>query len=229
MVPQRQNLRDVGIAALLVGAAALVGSLLFAPCAHAQFGAQAVITVPGSVEQDQPVEQADTDIDTVQLPAILQQDTLTATSVTTTLAGGWYQPQAVLLGNLSKQLFNGINPQTAAQLMPVTQGLPCDSYTPMTTEIAPALAYTYNTAISQTQQLITELQGEDFTGIAANVQAPAELAATQANGQVGLAIVQELQLMRAQLAALTMIVATDKLHQLDSEVRPTMPRLGGGC
>jgi hypothetical protein len=113
--------------------------------------------------------------------------------------------------------------------MPVTQGLPCDSYTPMTTEIAPALAYTYNTAISQTQQLTTELQGEDFTGIAANVQAPAELAATQANGQVGLAIVQELQLMRAQLAALTMIVATDKLHQLDSEVRPTMPRLGGGC
>jgi hypothetical protein len=61
------------------------------------------------------------------------------------------------------------------------------------------------------------------------VQAPFELAATQADGQVGLAIVQELQLMRAQLAALTMVIATDDLHQLDAAVRPTMPRQGGGC
>jgi hypothetical protein len=41
--------------------------------------------------------------------------------------------------------------------------------------------------------------------------------------------VQELQLMRAQLAALTMVIATDDLHQLDAAVRPTMPRQGGGC
>jgi hypothetical protein len=126
-------------------------------------------------------------------------------------------------------LFSGINPQNAAQLMPVTQGLPCDSYTPMVTQIAPALMQTYEAAISETQQLTTELQGENFSTAAANVQAPFELAATQADGQVGLAIVQELQLMRAQLAALTMVIATDDLHQLDAAVRPTMPRQGGGC
>jgi hypothetical protein len=133
-----------------------------------------------------------------------------------------------LLGNL-QTLFSGINPQNAAQLLPVTQGLPCDSYTPMVTQIAPAIAQTYNAAISETQQSMTELQGENFTTAAANVQAPFELAATQADGQVGLAIVQELQLVRAQLGALTMVEAADKLHQLDATVRPEMPRQGGGC
>ena len=164
-----------------------------------------VITVPGSVTSDPPVEA----------------------SLTTTV-GAWYQPQTSLLGNLPT-LFSGINPQNAAQLMPVTQGLPCDSYTPMTTQIAPALMQTYTAAIAETQQLTTELQGENFSTLAANIQAPAELAATQANGQVLLTIVQELQLTRAQLAALTMVVATDRLHELDSTVRPEMPRAGGGC
>jgi hypothetical protein len=134
-----------------------------------------------------------------------------------------------LLGNQAQTLFSGINPQNAAQLMPVTQGLPCDSYTPMVTQIAPALTQTYQAAISNTQQLMTELQGEDFSQIAANVQAPAELAATQGNGQASMTIVQELRLIRAQLGALTMVVATDKLHELDANVRPTMPRQGGGC
>jgi hypothetical protein len=113
-----------------------------------------------------------------------------------------------------------------AQLLPVTQGLPCDSYTPMVTQIAPALMNTYQSAISITQQLTTELQNEDFTTLAANVQAPAELAATQANGQVLLQIVKELQLLRAQEAANTMVNATDHLHQLDANVRATMPRQG---
>jgi hypothetical protein len=166
-----------------------------------------VITVPGSVTSDPPVEA----------------------SLTTTTSGGWYTPQASLLGNQVQTLFGSINTQNATQLMPVTQGLPCDSYTPMVTQIAPALMQTYQAAISDTQQLMTELQGEDFSQIAANVQAPAELASTQANGQALLAVVQELRLMRAQLGALTMVVAIDKLHQLDAIVRPTIPRSGGGC
>jgi hypothetical protein len=165
-----------------------------------------VLTVPGSVESDAPVEL----------------------SLTTTTVGGWYQPQASLLDTLPS-LYGGINSQNASQLLPVTQGLPCDSYTPMVTQIAPALAQTYNAAISETQQLTTELQSEDFSAIAANVQAPAELAATQGVGQAVMALVQETRLMRAQLGALTMVVATDELHQLDAVVRPTMPRQGGGC
>jgi hypothetical protein len=146
----------------------------------------------------------------------------------TTTVGAWYQPQTSLLNGLPT-LFSGINSQNDAQLMPVTQGLPCDSYTPMVTQTAPALMQTYTAAISETQQLTTELQGENFSTLAANIQAPAELAATQANGQVLLTIVQELQLTRAQLAALTMVVATDRLHELDSTVRAEMPRAGGGC
>jgi hypothetical protein len=142
--------------------------------------------------------------------------------------GAWYQPQTSLLNGLPT-LFSGVNSQNAAQLMPVTQGLPCDSYTPMTTQIAPALAQTYNAAISITQQSMTELQGEDFSTLAANVQAPAELAATQANGQIGLAILNELRLLRAQLGALTMVEATDHLHELDTTVRAKMPRAGAGC
>lgn len=163
-----------------------------------------MITVPGSVTSDPPVEL----------------------SLTTSTAGGWYQPQGSLLGNQNQKLFSGINANNASNILPVTQGLPCDSYTPMVTQIAPALMRTYTSAISNTQDLMAELQSEDFSGIAANVQAPAELAATQADGQVGMAIVKELQLMRAQLAALTMVIATDDLHQLDSNIRSKMERQG---
>jgi len=143
--------------------------------------------------------------------------------------GAWYQPQASLLGHLNQQLFSGLNSQNATQILPVTKGLPCDSYDPMITTIAPMLQQTYSAAISTTQQLMTQLQAEDFTTLAANVQAPAELAATQANGQVLLQIVKELQLLRAQDAATTLVLATDDLHQLDTTVRATMPRQGGGC
>jgi hypothetical protein len=204
MVPQRENL----LAALLVGAAALVASWLFPASAHAQLsGPLPVITVPGSVTSDPPVEA----------------------SLTTTTVGGWYNPQASLLGNITQTIFSGINPANSGALLPVTQGLPCDSYDPMISTIAPTIARTYNGAISETEQLTTELSAEDFSAIAANVQAPAELAATQGVGQAVMALVQEMRLMRAQMAALTMVIATDRLHQLDSTVRSMMPRQGAGC
>jgi hypothetical protein len=203
-MPQpRKTIKEV------IRAAAVFAAVAWIPSTWAQVptGPLPVITVPGSVTSDPPVEL----------------------SLTTTTAGGWYTPQVSLLGNQTQTLFSGVNTQNALQLMPVTQGLPCDSYTPMTTQTAPALMQTYESAISNTQQLMTELQGEDFSAIAANVQAPAELAATQGVGQAVVAVAKELQLMRAQLGALTMVVATDKLHQLDSNVRPIMPRQGGGC
>lgn len=219
MIFQRETL----IAALLVGAAALAAT----PSTSRAQISSLVGKITGGATQIIPpmpagpgfaVSDAATEANTFDI----------ATSLITTTPGGWYNPPTSLLGNI-QTLFSAINSQTATQLMPVTQGLPCDSYTPMTTEIAPALAQTYNAAISETQQLTTELQGEDFSGIAANVQAPAELAATQANGQALVAILQELRLMRAQLAALTIVVATDKLHELDANVRPLMPRQGSGC
>jgi hypothetical protein len=192
----------------VIRAAAVFAAVAWIPStswAQVPTGPIPVITVPGSVESDPPVEA----------------------SLTTTV-GAWYQPQTSLLGSLPT-LYNGINSQNATQLLPVTQGLPCDSYTPMVTQIAPALMNTYEAAISETQQLTTELQGENFSTLAANVQAPAELAATQAVGQVGLAILQELQLLRAQEAAHTMVDATDRLHELDANVRMLIPRHGAGC
>jgi hypothetical protein len=162
-------------------------------------------------------------------PSNYQVNSQTAASLTTGITGGWYQPSGTLLGNLTQTLFSGINTQNAAQIMPVTQGLPCDSYTPMVTQIAPALMNTYEGAISETQQLTIELQGENFSTLAASINAPAELAATQAVGQAVMTLIQETQLERAQLASLTMIEATDKLHQLDTETRMQMPRQGGGC
>jgi hypothetical protein len=203
-MPQpRKTIKEV------IRAAAVFAAVAWIPSAWAQVptGPLPVITVPGSVTSDAPVEL----------------------SLTTTTAGGWYNPQASLLGNLTQTIFKGVNPANAAELLPVTQGLPCDSYDPMVSQIAPALALTYNGAISETQQLTTELQGEDFSLIAANVSAPAELAATQGVGQAVMALVQETRLMRAQMATLTMVIATNALHQLDSNVRPIMPRQGGGC
>jgi hypothetical protein len=191
--------REVIFAVTVWAVAAWIPSTLLA---QVPTGPIPVITVPGSVTSDPPVEAS-----------------------LTTSVGAWYQPQTSLLGNLST-LFNNINPSNVAQIFPVTQGLPCDSYTPMVNQIAPALMNTYETAISETQQLTTELQNEDFSTLAANVQAPAELAATQANGQVGLAIIKELQLLRAQEATTAMVLATDRLHELDSIVRARMPRQG---
>jgi hypothetical protein len=205
----------MGCAAVLLVAAAWL------PLAFAQ-GTPAVETVQGSVTSDGPVETATGDIDTNQLPPI-------NASLTTTTQGSQYTSNSAFISSLDQAMFGGLNPQNDAQLLPVTQGLPCDSYTPMTTQIAPALAQTYKAAISNTQQMMTELQNENFSQIANNVQAPAQLAATQGTGQAMLAVVQELQLMRAQMAQLTTVVATNALYQLDATVRPSMPRQGGGC
>jgi hypothetical protein len=155
----------------------------------------------------------------------------TALSLVTSTTPANDAPNTSIISTLDQALFNGngVNSANAATLMPVTQGLPCDSYDPMVTQIAPALAQTYEAAISNTQQLMTELTNEDFAADAANLQAPYQLGSNQANGQILLDILKELQLTRAQLAALTMTTATDKLHQLDTDVRPTMPRQGGGC
>jgi hypothetical protein len=160
--------------------------------------------------------------------AVANNTDIAATSLSTILQPP-PAPNTVSIASLDQALFAGVNSQNDTTLMPVTEGLPCDSYTPMTTQIAPALMQTFTAAISTTQQLMTELQTENSDALAASVQAPAQLAATQAVGQGQLAIIQELRLIRAQLATLTMVVATDALHQLDANVRSQMPRQGAGC
>lgn len=188
---------------LFLGAGAINGA------ANAQgiTGPVPVITVPGSVTSDAPVEQ----------------------SLTTGTAGDTYQPNTPFIQTLDQSLFQGVTTQNASTLMPVTTPLPCDSYTPMISQIAPALMNTYMGALNVAQQQETELQGEDFTTIAGNLQSPAELAATQGAGEAMLALVQQMRLLRQQMDTLIQVIATDKLHQLDSNVRALMPRHGSGC
>ena len=80
----------------------LFSSLLIPISAFAQLGiggGDAVITVPGSVTSDAPVEQNTAGI-LQNTTGILQQDTLTATSVTTGGGGGLYTPNAQFIASL---------------------------------------------------------------------------------------------------------------------------------
>jgi hypothetical protein len=151
-------------------------------------------------------------------------------SETTPTAESTYQPNTQYISSLDEILFGGVNAQNANELMPVTEPLPCNSYDPMINDIAPALMNTYLGALTVAQQQESEVQSEDFTTIAANIQTPAQLAAIQGVGQATLAVAQELQLLRQAVDTLVVVIATDKLHQLDSVVRSLMPRgQDGGC
>lgn len=119
----------------------------------------------------------------------------------------------------SSQLFNDINPENAPILFPVTKGLPCNSYDLVMTT-APLLAKTYEDALTETQELATEADTEDFSGL---------MLITSLSNQTMIGIIQQLRLIRTQLAILTKIEVIDKLHQLDNQVRPLLPREGAGC
>jgi len=151
-------------------------------------------------------------------------------SETTPTAESTYQPNTQYIESLDNVLFGGVNAQNASELMPVVEPLPCDSYDPMITDIAPALMNTYLGALTVAQQQESEVQSEDFTTIAANIQTPAQLAAIQGVGQATLAVAQELEMLRQAVDTLIVVEATDKLHQLDANVRSKMPRgQDGGC
>jgi hypothetical protein len=155
-------------------------------------------------------------------------------SLTTPALNLTYQPNTEFISSLDSDIFSGISTQNAAELLPVTEPLPCDSYTPMINDIAPALQSTYMGALEVAQGQEAELVGEDFSGIAANLTAsaspPSLLAATQAVGQATLTTAQEIQLLRQSINTLIVVIATDKLHQLDANVRSKMPRdESGGC
>jgi hypothetical protein len=98
----RGNLRDLLAALVIIAITTLLYSLLFAASAHAQFpgGGQPVITIPGSVTSDQPVEQ--------NTANILIQDTITATSVSTPSGAGLFQGQAQFLDAMMQTLASGI-------------------------------------------------------------------------------------------------------------------------
>lgn len=203
-----RDIKAVAAAALFVGAAALA----WPRPAQAQplpiGGASAVITVPGSVTSDQAAETSLADIDTVQLPAILQQDTTTATSLTTPGGSGFYTPNASLISSLDQQLFSQVNSQNASELFPGFQPLP--SYTiPTLNTISSATLQTYASALAAAQSQNSELTAENFSGIeAASAGTTYTLTAIQANTEAALQVASELQYVRQLLITLIQIEAT---------------------
>ncbi len=219
-MPDRDNLRDVAAALAIVGAALLACSLLFPRKAHAQFSAPAVVTVPGSVTSDAPVEQAAGDMDTVQLPAILQQDTNTANSVTTGGGGGDYQPNAQYISSLDEGLFSGVNAQNFGAEFPGWVALPPDSTDTVSIPLVTTVLHTYGQALATAQSQMNELQGESFAPIEqTSTTTTALLTAMQANTEAVLAVGQELQLTRQLVATLITVEATKAAEELNERAQ----------
>jgi len=207
----RDNLKAVAAALAIVGAALLALSQ-----AHAQLppigGGQAVITIPGSVESDAPVEQ--------NTAGILQEDTITATSVTTGGGGGQYQPNTQYIASLDQSLFSGINSQNFAQWFPGWQALPPDSTDTIAIPLTNALLTTYGQALALAQSQAQELEGENFSNIEAiSSNATAVLQAIQANTEAQLQTAQEIQYLRQLVATLITVEATKAGEELNERAQ----------
>jgi len=223
----RDRIQHVAAVALLMGAAALA----WPRTAHAQLGASAVITVPGSVTSDQAAESSLADIDTVQLPAIVQQDTTTATSLTTPGGSGFSTPTISLISGMDRQLFAQINSQDAGTLFPGFQPLP-NYTTPQLKAISSATLQTYASALAAAQSQDNELTGENFQGIEkASAGTTYTLTALQANTEAALQVASELQYVRQLLITLVEIEATkasEEMNERSQEAATSAVHFNGG-
>jgi hypothetical protein len=226
-MPGRDTIQHVAAAALLMGAAALA----WPQTARAQFGASAVITVPGSVTSDQAAESSLADIDTAQLPAILQQDATAAVSLSTPGGSGFYTPNASLISGLDQQLFAEINSQDASTLFPGFQPLP--SYTiPALKAVSSATLQTYANALAAAQSQDAELTGENFGNIeSVSAGTTYTLTAIQANTEAALQVASELQYVRQLLITLIEIEAakaSEEINERSQEAATSSVHFDGG-
>ena len=183
--------------------------------AHAQFGTPAVITVPGSVTSDQAAEASLADIDTVQLPGILTQDTATATSVTTGVVQGLYTPANL---NPDDQLFLGVNNQNFTSLFPGWQALPANSTDAAETLVSTVLL-TYQAAIADTQSMF-QLSGDSSDLIEQeSTQTTNLLTAVQANTEAVLQLHNDMQALKREIGALVMVEATKAAEELNANAQ----------
>jgi hypothetical protein len=197
----------------------LFGLLLIPISAYAQFGASAVITVPGSVTSDAAVEQNTSGI-LQNTTGILQQDTLTATSVTTGGGGGMYTPNAQFISSLDQGLFSGINSQDFNTWFPGWVALPPNSTDAVAIPMTTTVLTTYGNALALAQSQEQELGGEDFSNIEADsAGATAVLQAIQANTEAILADVQEQQYTRQLLAAILTVQSTKAGEELNERAQ----------
>jgi hypothetical protein len=209
----RENLRNLATAVLLIGAAVLLWSLLFPGRAHAQLGAQAVITVPGSVTSDQPTETSTGDLDTNLVPQIVS-------SVTTGGGGGDYQPNAQYIASLDQQLFSGINSQNFNTWFPGWQALPPNSTDTVSIPMTKTVLSTYGNALALVQSQEQELEGEDFSNIENTLSTTTNLlTATQALSEAVLQNSKEQQYVRQLLATLITVEATKAGEEMNERAQ----------
>jgi hypothetical protein len=214
----RDNI-SVATAALFVGVAALA----WPRPAQAQplpiGGASAVITLPRSVTFDQAAETSLADIDTVQLPAILQQDTATATSVTTPETSGAYTPIGSYISSLNQQLLSGVNSQNLGGLFPGWQALPPTS-TQVAKKVVSTSLQTYASAEAIAESQANELAGENFNNIeATSTGTTALLTAVQANTEAALQVASELQYVRQLLITMIVLQSTNASENLNERAQ----------
>lgn len=183
-----------------------------------------MITTQGSVVSDPASEFSLADIDTVQLPGILQQDTIAATSLTTPGGGGVYTPNAQLIGALDQQLFAQVNSQNASTLFPGFQPLPNYTLTAIQA-ISSNTLQTYAAALAAAQSQDAELSGENFAGIE-NTSAGTTytLTAIQANTEAALQVASELQYVRQLLITLIEIEATKASEEMNERSQEVATR-----
>lgn len=194
---------------------AIIGALCFialwAINCHAQIGAQIV--------SDPPVEQATTDMDTVQFPALIQQDTATATSVTTPEGQGNFTPINDYNNNLTSQLFSNINSTDFPVDFPGWVPLPIQA-TVIAKQITTDVLATYANAIAIAQSQSSALGTDNLSSIEqVSTSTTSLLAAVQANTDAILAVAQGIQAERQLLATLITVEATKAAEELNEKAQ----------
>jgi hypothetical protein len=200
MRKRRTTITIVGAALYLLGAGA----------AHAQIpgsGPMPVITVPGSQVQDQPVEQ--------NTAGILQQDTITATSVSTGVSSPAYQPNTQVIASLDQAVFGNISAQSFSKLFPGWQKFPQDSTDYVAQQVATTLAV-YQNVLGVAQRQSQELEGEDFSQVTNELRSQAVLGVLQGIGDAIMADVQQKRMDRQLHIAEITLLATQAGQQLDA-------------
>ena len=167
------------------------------------------------VVSDPPVEQATQDMDVNELPQLIQQDTISATSLSTGGGGGNAPPNAQTIASLDQTLFPGGG--ASPQIFPGWESCAPDC-TDAGKAIDQAVMATYQGAFSVAQQQEQELvnEGDLATTIDQNVAGTADvLYALQGMTDLLAMQVQEERYIRQQNDTIITLLATHYSQDLN--------------
>jgi hypothetical protein len=193
---------------------ALAGvALAFSSSAWGQFGGGciptlngsgcAVVTVPGSVTSDLPVEQ---------------NTAAAANSLTIGGGGGEYPANTQIIASLDQGLFANLNSQNFDDIYPGWKPLPPRS-TDAERDTDTRTMAVYHNVVAAAQQNLQELDSEDFSRIFAHDASPNLLTVEQAKLDGIGAVVQELRYLRQLEGAELLLHATQASYQLNHSAR----------